>query len=119
LIGREALDTSVSPAQNFSNPPPVPEVPTVTLTPGFSPWNVSAAASVSGPTVLEPSVRIEPERLPPPPPPPLPLSPHAARSSAPAAMAATVVMGRIRMPAASPPRPRIRLPGGYLVVNNL
>jgi hypothetical protein len=52
---------SVSPAQNFSNPPPVPDVPTVTLTWGFSPWKPSAAASLSGPTVLEPSIRIVPD----------------------------------------------------------
>ena len=58
---------SVSPAQNFSKPPPVPEVPTVTRTPGFSLWNSSATASVSGATVLEPSMRIVPERSPPPP----------------------------------------------------
>ncbi len=58
---------SVSPAQNFSKPPPVPEVPTVTLTPEFSAWNSSAIASVSGATVLDPSMRIEPERSPPPP----------------------------------------------------
>ena len=50
---------SVSPAQNFSKPPPVPEVPTVTLTSGFSAWNCSATASVSGATVLEPSMRID------------------------------------------------------------
>ena len=37
-IGREALEMSVSPLQNFWNPPPVPEVPTVTFTSGFSPW---------------------------------------------------------------------------------
>ena len=30
LIGREASEMSVSPAQNFSKPPPVPEIPTVT-----------------------------------------------------------------------------------------
>ena len=30
---------SVSPAQNFSKPPPVPEVPTVIFTSGFSAWN--------------------------------------------------------------------------------
>ena len=72
---------SVSPAQNFSKPPPVPAVPTVTLTPGFSAWNSSAIASVSGATVLEPSMRIVPERSPPPPLPPVVLSsllPHAA-----------------------------------------
>src|SRR5215207_7161962 len=59
---------SVSPAQNFSKPPPVPEVPTVTLTSGFSALNCSAIASDSGPTVLEPSTRISPDRLPPLPP---------------------------------------------------
>src|SRR5829696_1523380 len=63
-IGREASEMSVSPAQNFSNPPPVPEVPTVTLTSGFSALNSSAIASVSGPTVLDPSTRMSPERLP-------------------------------------------------------
>ena len=31
-MGREALLISVSPRQNFLNPPPVPEIPTVTLT---------------------------------------------------------------------------------------
>ena len=55
---------SVSPAQNFSKPPPVPEMPTVILTSGFSSRNSSAAASVSGPTVLEPSIVIVPERFP-------------------------------------------------------
>jgi hypothetical protein len=30
LIGRDALLMSVSPRQNFWNPPPVPETPTVT-----------------------------------------------------------------------------------------
>ena len=51
---------SVSPAQNFSKPPPVPEVPTVMRTPGLSSWKISAATVVSGPTVLEPSTRIVP-----------------------------------------------------------
>src|SRR5687767_4218859 len=55
LIGREASDISVSPLQNFSKPPLVPDVPTVTRTLGFSPWNSSAAVSVRGATVLEPS----------------------------------------------------------------
>ena len=36
LIGRDASLMSVSPAQNFSKPPPVPEVPTVIWTPEFS-----------------------------------------------------------------------------------
>ena len=43
LIGREASEMSVSPAQNFSKPPPVPEVPTEIWTSGFCPWNCSAA----------------------------------------------------------------------------
>ena len=30
-IGREASEMSVSPRQNFLKPPPVPEMPTVTL----------------------------------------------------------------------------------------
>ena len=55
-IGREASEMSVSPSQNFSKPPPVPEVPTVTWTPGCSSWKSSAAAVVSGATVLEPSI---------------------------------------------------------------
>ena len=58
---------SVSPAQNFSKPPPVPDVPTVIFTSGFSPWNCSAAAWANGPTVLEPSIVMVPERSPPPP----------------------------------------------------
>ena len=57
-IGREASEMSVSPAQNFSKPPPVPDSPTVTLTPGFSPWKPSAAAWANGKTVLEPSIVI-------------------------------------------------------------
>ena len=75
---------SVSPAQNFSKPPPVPEVPTVIFTFGFSPWKASWAAWANGATVLEPSILIVPERSPPPPPLfalALPLSsspPHAA-----------------------------------------
>src|SRR5215207_8316917 len=84
-IGRDASEIWVSPAQNFSKPPPVPEVPTVTLTSGFSALNSSAIASVSGPTVLEPSTLIEPERPPglsPPPPPSSSSSPHAATPSA-------------------------------------
>ena len=46
---------SVSPAQNFSKPPPVPEVPTVIFTFGFSPWKASWAACANGAIVLEPS----------------------------------------------------------------
>ena len=48
---------SVSPRQNFLNPPPVPEIPTVTLTlPLVDCWKSSATASVIGKTVLEPSI---------------------------------------------------------------
>ena len=35
LIAREAFARSISPRQNFSKPPPVPEMPTVTRTPGW------------------------------------------------------------------------------------
>ena len=61
FIGREASEMSVSPAQNFWKPPPVPEVPTVTVTPGFSPWNISAAADDSGSKVLDPSMTTGPD----------------------------------------------------------
>jgi hypothetical protein len=48
-IGRDAFDRSVSPRQNFLNPPPVPEMPTVTLTfCFFAFWKSSATASVTG-----------------------------------------------------------------------
>src|SRR5436190_15616349 len=58
LIGREAFDTSISPRANFLKPPPVPAMPTVTLTaPCFDFWNSSATASATGKTVLEPSTR--------------------------------------------------------------
>ena len=53
---------SVSPAQNTLKPPPVPEVATVTLTPGSTSRKRSAAASVSGATVDEPSTATEPVR---------------------------------------------------------
>src|SRR5690349_15509562 len=62
---------SVSPTQNFSKPPPVPDWPTVMSTPGFCSWKDSATASVRGPTVLDPSIRISPERPESPLPPPL------------------------------------------------
>ena len=56
---------SVSPAQNFSKPPPVPDCPTVIFTSGFSVWNCSAAACANGKTVLEPSMAMSPETPPP------------------------------------------------------
>src|SRR4051794_32063641 len=40
-ISRDASLMSVSPAQNFSKPPPVPDWPTVTSTPGFCVLNSS------------------------------------------------------------------------------
>src|SRR5262245_33795373 len=56
-MGRDAFEISVSPRQNFLNPPPVPEIPTVTFTlPFIDFWNSSATASVIGKTVLEPSI---------------------------------------------------------------
>jgi hypothetical protein len=48
LIGRDALEMSVSPAQNFSKPPPVPDWPTLILTSGLSSLNSSAAAWANG-----------------------------------------------------------------------
>ena len=55
-IGRDALEISVSPRQNFLKPPPVPPMPTVTLIPLLAFWNSSAIASVMGNTVDEPSM---------------------------------------------------------------
>jgi hypothetical protein len=60
LIGREAFARSISPRQKRSKPPPVPEMPTVMRTFGFFFWNISAAAVVHGPTVLEPSALMLP-----------------------------------------------------------
>ena len=49
LIGRDASAMSSSSLQNFWKPPPVPEMPTVTLTrPAVVRWNSSAIASVTG-----------------------------------------------------------------------
>src|SRR5688572_13889325 len=57
---------SVSPAQNFSKPPLVPDAPTLVSTPEFSSLKSSPAASANGCTVLEPSIEMSPERSPPP-----------------------------------------------------
>src|SRR5829696_867776 len=46
LMAREASEMSVSPLQNLVKPPPVPEVPTVTLTPDCSLLNSSVMARV-------------------------------------------------------------------------
>src|SRR4051812_8720880 len=83
LIGRDASEMSVSPAQNFSKPPPVPDSPTVIFTFGFCCWNCSAAAWAKGKTVLDPSMAILPDRFLPLDPDALLLSdPHAAAPSA-------------------------------------
>ncbi len=61
FIGREASDRSISPLQKRWKPPPVPEMPTVTLTPPAPALRKSSAAAVVyGPTVDEPSAVIEP-----------------------------------------------------------
>src|SRR5687768_9050386 len=83
---------SVSPAQNFSKPPPVPEVPTVILTPGFSPSKASAAACVKGATVLEPSTLVVPDRSPPPLALALPPSSSSPQAVAPSARAPQATM---------------------------
>ena len=89
LIAREALERSVSPAQKRSNPPPVPEMPTVTLAPP-SALKSSAAFVTNGPTVLEPSAVMTP------PPSPLlsssPPQPAARGTRASAAITAANVM---------------------------
>ena len=59
-IGRDAFARSISLRQKRSKPPPVPEIPTVTLAFGLRFWKPSAAAIAYGPTVLEPSALIEP-----------------------------------------------------------
>ena len=61
LIGREASEITVSPAVNFLNPPPVPEMPTGIWTCGCSFRKSSAAATVTGYTVEDPSMTISPE----------------------------------------------------------
>ena len=64
LMGREASLMSVrsplSASRNFLNPPPVPEMPTVTSILGSLARNISAAAMVIGATVLEPSTLTRP-----------------------------------------------------------
>ena len=74
---------SVSPLQKRVNPPPVPEMPTVTRVFGFFFWNASAAAVTYGPSVLEPSAVMVPLEA-------LPLAPTVpAATAAPAATVAS------------------------------
>ena len=63
LIGRDASETWVSPRQNFSKPPPVPENATFTRT-SETFENSSATASEIGNTVDEPSTWTSPESEP-------------------------------------------------------
>ena len=60
LMGRDASLMSISPAVNRLNPPPVPDTPTLTRTSGWTLRNSSATASLTGKTVLEPSISIVP-----------------------------------------------------------
>jgi len=60
-IGREALERSVSPRQNRSKPPPVPEMPTVTFAPlsvgyhgGTLTFTRTAGGGVNVPYLLAP-----------------------------------------------------------------
>src|SRR5215217_7147982 len=95
-IGREASEIWVSPAQNASKPSPVPAPPTEICTSGFSWLNASDAAWVIGSTVLEPSMEILPETLPPPSSLALlPPSPQAARTSD-NARRRTAAIGRLK-----------------------
>src|SRR4029450_5070100 len=87
LMAREASEMSVSLLQNLVKPPPVPEVPTVTLTPDSCLLNSSVIASLIGATVEEPSITMLPERLDPPVPP---------ASSSPPQAVATRAMARVR-----------------------
>ncbi len=56
---------SVSPAQNFLKPSPVPGPSTVYLKSGFVAANASATPVEMGSTVDEPETKISPETLPP------------------------------------------------------
>ena len=77
----------MSPAQNFLNPPPVPDTPTTTRVFGLIERYSSATASVIGKTVLDPSIVMVPlldalllvEKL-------LSFPPHEARNKAAASM---------------------------------
>ncbi len=108
LIGRDASLMSVSPAQNFSKPPPVPEVPTTTFTPEFCSWKPSAAASDSGATVLDPSIWMVPARFG-----PLPevLPVPASEPPQPASARAMPVAAAARRPRVVSESTRCSLPG--------
>src|SRR5262245_24764407 len=61
LIGREASEMSVSPAQKRANPSPVPGPSTVMATSGLDSANTVAAAAEIGSTVDEPETAISPD----------------------------------------------------------
>src|SRR3954454_1062553 len=61
LILRDASEMSVSPAQNFLNPSPVPGPSTVYVKPELDAASASATAVEIGSTVDEPETLIEPE----------------------------------------------------------
>ena len=65
LILREASEMSVSPAQNFLKPSPVPGPSTVNLKSGFVAAKASATPVEMGSTVDEPETKISPATLPP------------------------------------------------------
>ena len=65
LIARDASEMSVSPAQNFLKPSPVPGPSTVYSKPGFASLNSRATPDEIGSTVDEPETKIEPETAPP------------------------------------------------------
>ncbi len=58
-IGREAFVISISPAQNFSKPPPVPDAPTVIRTPGLC---RAEALGGSGGERLQRARSVDPDR---------------------------------------------------------
>ena len=60
LIGRDASETSVSPAQKRAKPSPVPGPSTVIATSGLAAANSPAAAAEIGSTVDEPDTAIDP-----------------------------------------------------------
>ena len=66
-MAREASEMSVSPAQNFLKPSPVPGPSTVMPTPEFAFENSSATRAEIGSTVDEPEMRMVPLEPSPPP----------------------------------------------------
>src|SRR5262245_1269840 len=62
LIGREASEMSVSPAQKRAKPSPVPGPSTVMATSGLESENTAAAAAEIGSTVDEPEIASSPDR---------------------------------------------------------